>query len=75
MVTCQIHVRAFRNKGGKRRISNSGGVFPERLRNGQEHFFKEISTSPIMVASYKAKLEVVFVGSSELETSGCVIQA
>jgi len=43
------------------------------LRNGQEHFFKEISTSPIMVASYKAKLEVVFVGSSELETSGCAV--
>jgi hypothetical protein len=46
MVTCQIHVRAFRNKGGKWRISNSGGVFPEWSRNGHERFFKEISTKP-----------------------------
>jgi serine/threonine protein kinase len=50
----QVYVRAFPDKGGKRQISNSGGVHPEWSRNGRDLFFRT-EDNRMMVASYTVK--------------------
>src|SRR5579864_5894598 len=38
--TYQVYVRAFRDKGGKWQISDSGGMYPMWSRTGHELFFE-----------------------------------
>ena len=52
--TYQVYVRAFPDRGGKRQISNSGGVHPEWSRSGRELFFRALDNR-VMVATYTAK--------------------
>src|SRR5712691_10260867 len=50
----QIYVRAFPDKGGKRQVSNTGGVLPAWSRDGRELFFLNLDNQ-IMVAAYSVK--------------------
>jgi len=50
----QVYVRAFPDKGGKRQVSNSGGVYPVFSRNGRDLFFRT-QDNRIMVAAYTGK--------------------
>jgi hypothetical protein len=47
----EIYVQAFPDKGGKRQISSSGGIYPVWSRNGREIFFRN-AEHQVMVASY-----------------------
>ena len=47
----QVYVRAFPDRGGKRQISNDGGLYPTWSRNGRELFFRT-EDNRIMVAAY-----------------------
>ena len=50
----QVYVRAFPDNGGKRQVSNSGGLYPLFSRNGRDLFFRT-EDNRIMVAAYTGK--------------------